>query len=110
MEFLFAIILVWAVIFALVAGAWKEKDKAVAKKAYLETLSELKLTPASVELRMRALGLGRAYSKLTRDKHGHAAFDEIALMKDINAACSSEGNRHPGGAMQPNRPLLGRPG
>lgn len=94
MEYLLAIILVWAIIFGFVSGAWKEKDKAVAKKAYLEALSELKRAPANTDLRLRALALGRAYSRLTRDKKGRAAFDEIALMKDINAACATPGERH----------------
>ena len=89
MEFLLAIILVWAIIFGFVSGAWKEKDKAVAKKLYLESLSALKRTPANADIKRRTLALGRAYSTLTRDKSGRAAFSEVALMKDIDAACTA---------------------
>lgn len=89
MEYLLAIILIWALIFGFVSGAWKEKDIAVAKKAYLESLSALKRAPANANIKQRTLALGRAYAKLTRGKKGHAVFDEAALMKDINAACNA---------------------
>lgn len=89
MEYLLAIILLWAVIFGFVSGAWKEKDLAVAKKAYLESLAALKRAPANAEIKQRTIVLGRAYGKLARGKKGHAGFDEATLMKEIDAACSS---------------------
>lgn len=101
MELLLVIIVVWAVIFGFVSGAWKEKDKAVAKKAYLESLSDLKRAPGNADLRMRTLALGRAYGKLTRDKHGHASFDETALMRDINAACSQADSNYDEAQLEP---------
>lgn len=90
MEYLLGIILVWAVIFGFVSGAWKVKEREIAKKVYLQSLSDLKRMPTNATLKQRTLTLGRAYGKLTRDKKGHAAFDEAALMRDIHAACNAQ--------------------
>ena len=88
MEYLLGIILVWAVIFGFVSGAWKEKDIAVAKKKYIESLYALKRAPSNVDIKQRTIVLGRAYGRLTRGKQGHPLFDEFALMQDVNAACA----------------------
>lgn len=101
MEFLLAIILVWALIFGFVSGAWKEKDIAVAKKAYLEALSALRRAPDNADAEQRAITLGRAYSALTRDKKGHAVFDEAALMRDIRAARGAAHADNPADPVQP---------
>ncbi|MBM3343744.1 MAG: hypothetical protein FJY56_16795 [Betaproteobacteria bacterium] len=90
MEYLLAIILVWAVIFGWVCGAWKVKEREIAKKLYLQALAQLKHAPTDAKLKQRTLSLGRAYARLTRDPSGRAAFDELALMRDINAACDSQ--------------------
>lgn len=88
MEYLLAIILVWAVIFGFVSGAWMEKDIAVAKKKYLESLYALKRAPTNADIKQRTIALGQTYGRLTRGKKGHPLFDEFALMQDINAACT----------------------
>ena|SRR5437868_5709572 len=68
----------------------KEGIKALdqAKGAYQDSLSRLKSDPANADLRQKTLQLGRIYSNLTRDKKGVTLFDEVALMNDINAACT----------------------
>lgn len=101
MEYLLAIILIWALIFGFVSGAWKEKDIAVAKKAYLESLSALKRAPANADIKQRTLALGRAYAKLTRGKKGHAVFDEAELMRDIDAACNAQSTTTPVKPLEP---------
>jgi len=59
-----------------------------ARQHYQRSLSRLKSDPANADLRQSTLGLGRAYSNLTRNKKGVTVFDEVALMNDINAACA----------------------
>lgn len=58
---------------------------AAAKKAYDESLTELRHDPTNANLRQKALELGRSYSNLTRKNKGVALFDEVALMNDLNA-------------------------
>lgn len=103
MELLLAIILVWAVIFGFVSGAWKEKDVAIAKKAYLESLSALKRNPENAAIKQRTLALGRVYIKLARDKKGRAVFNEILLTKDIDAACGAASVKDQADASEPQK-------
>ena len=60
---------------------------------YYNSLNALKLNPSNPELKQKTLAIGRAYSALTRKRHGQdktvTIFDEIALMNDINAACAA---------------------
>jgi len=59
-----------------------------AKDKYQEALKQLKNNPVDASLREITLELGRIYSDLIRNDSGVTAFDEIALMNDINAACA----------------------
>jgi hypothetical protein len=59
-----------------------------AQTKYQESLKKLKNNPTDASLREITLGLGRIYSDLLRNETGVTAFDEIALMNDINAACA----------------------
>lgn len=75
---------VWNAVWAAVDG----KEVREAKQAYDQCLAELKTKPTDPDLKQRALALGRAYSKLTRQQNGAAFYDEVALFNDINAACA----------------------
>lgn len=86
---LFWLIVVLVVGVAIYSGIQKANAIEAAKKAYLQSLSELKASPTNADLKQRTLALGRAYSNLTRDKKGNTLFDEVALMNDINAACAA---------------------
>ena len=66
----------------------KNKEIALARAAYQDSLTRLKSNPTNADLRQRTLELGRIYSHLTRKKRGVTLFDEVALMNDINAACA----------------------
>ncbi|NWD71790.1 hypothetical protein HX870_29710 [Pseudomonas gingeri] len=82
----FIVIVVMALVFLM---AWaQQKAKTKARKAYQASLTHLKADPRNADLRQQTLALGRAYSNLMRDKKGRTVFDEVALMNDINAACS----------------------
>lgn len=70
-----------------------------AKKAYEDSLNRLKQTPADADLKQRTLGLGRAYSNLTRNRKGATLYDEVALSNDISAACA-------GASALPGRPPM----
>jgi hypothetical protein len=85
------VILIIAVVVGVAIYSGMQKTKAIeaAKKAYLQSLSELKGAPTNADLKQRTLALGRTYSNLTRDKKGNTLFDEVALMNDINAACAA---------------------
>jgi hypothetical protein len=64
------------------------KKRSAAEEAYQESLRQLKKDPRNADLRQQTLGLGRHYSSFLRSGTGHALFDEVALMNDINAACA----------------------
>ena len=74
---------------AFVVAKTKANAVEAARKAYLESLADLKGSPTNADLKQHTLALGRAYSNLTRDKEGRTLFDEVALMNDINAACAA---------------------
>ena len=82
----FILVVVIALLFFMVWAQQKAKTKA--RKAYQASLTLLKTDPRNADLRQQTLALGRAYSNLMRDKKGRTVFDEVALMNDINAACS----------------------
>ncbi|HRH40476.1 MAG TPA: hypothetical protein PKY82_02440 [Pyrinomonadaceae bacterium] len=65
------------------------KKKADIFKKYQQSLSRLRTNPNDAELKQRTITLGRTYSNLTRNKNGDIAFDEMALMNEINAACAN---------------------
>lgn len=65
------------------------KKKADIFKKYQQSLSRLRNNPNDAELKQRTITLGRTYSNLTRNKNGDIAFDEMALMNEINAACAN---------------------
>ena len=58
-------------------------------KAYQSDLAQLKESPANADLRQSALALGRAYVNRMRHYKGRTTFDEVALMNDINVACTA---------------------
>jgi hypothetical protein len=64
-------------------------NKKEAWKKYQHSLQALRRNPTNPDSRGETLRLGRAYSKLTRDKKGNSVFDEVALMNDIQAACAA---------------------
>ena len=66
----------------------RSKRTVVAEQAYRHSLHRLRHDPRNPDLRQQALGLGRQYASLLRGSSGHALFDEVALMNDINAACA----------------------
>ncbi len=86
-------IVIGLIVLVVVAAIWSgmQSGKALekARKAYIESLAELKGAPTDADLKQHTLALGRAYSNLTRDKKGVSLFDEVALMNDINAACAA---------------------
>jgi hypothetical protein len=64
----------------------KAQELQAARERYLEALNKLKQNPRDPNLKQVALGVGRQYSFLTRNKQGITTFDEMALMNDLNAA------------------------
>lgn len=92
-----AIVMIVIVIVIVVSVRRSNDEKAKtlekAKRAYQNSLTELKANPTNPDLRQVTLRLGRAYSNLTRNKKGVTVFDEVALMNDINAACAGASNR-----------------
>ncbi|WP_426117062.1 SHOCT domain-containing protein [Pseudomonas sp. DSP3-2-2] len=79
---------------------WSRSKRTVAaEQAYRHSLHRLRHDPRNQDLRQQALGLGRQYANLLRGSNGHALFDEVALMTDINAACAGamgqEQSTHP---------------
>jgi hypothetical protein len=79
----------------LVALLWDSNAKLSklnnAKKSCIDSLKDLKKDPANSDLRQKTLALGRAYSNLARDSKGQTIFDEVALLNDLNAACTTTG-------------------
>jgi hypothetical protein len=49
--------------------------------------------PRNQDLREQTLLLGRNYAYAVRNQKGRAAFDEGALLNDLNAACGRPGSR-----------------
>jgi hypothetical protein len=88
MEFLCPAIFVILVIAGIAAAIQGANKLEAAKKAYQKSLSRLRHDPNNAVLRKNALGLGRVYSNLTRNKKGVSLFDEVALKNDIDAACA----------------------
>lgn len=87
--------MLWVILFiavviglAVVAGDARERRLRKAREAYHASLVELKRDPANPDRKQHALALGRAYSKLTRDRLRVTVFDEVALSNDISAACA----------------------
>lgn len=66
-----------------------ERERAAAQAAYEQSLSALKRDPTNADVKQQTLGLGRAYSNLTRGRRGVALFDEVALSNDISAATAA---------------------
>ena len=81
----FLIISMWI---ASSVGIQNAKAMQAAKKAYENSLTELREDPNNASLRRTTLDLGRTYSNLTRNKQGVSIFDEVALKNDIDAACA----------------------
>src|SRR5687767_4985826 len=67
----------------------KREHLAATQAAYEHNLARLKEDPTNPELKRRTVTLGRAYSSLTRNKQGVAAYDEVALSNDISLACAA---------------------
>ena len=87
--FFIIVAFIWAGIAGAKANAIKApREKDEARVRYQNALQNLKADPTNADLKQQTLALGRAYSKLTRDKKGNTVFDEVALMNDINAACA----------------------
>lgn len=82
----FWIIVGTIVVISLIAGLARSQASDEAKKAYQQSLLQLKADPTNASLRQTTLELGRRYSNLTRNGKGVALFDEVALMNDLNAA------------------------
>ncbi len=59
-----------------------------AKINYQAILEKLKANPTNPEIREKTLELGRLYVNYARGETGVTAFDELAMMNDINAACA----------------------
>ena len=59
--------------------------------AYQTALGNLKADPTNADLKQRALALGRAYARLTREQKAVTIFDEMALSNDISAATAGAG-------------------
>jgi hypothetical protein len=82
----------------------RSKRTVIAEQAYRHSLHRLRHDPGNPDLRQQALGLGRQYASLLRGSSGHALFDEVALMNDINAACAGgmpqEQCIHPTGSVE----------
>ena len=59
-----------------------------AKIKYQTSLEKLKENPTNPEIREKTLELGRLYAHFASNQSGATAFDELAMMNDINAACA----------------------
>jgi hypothetical protein len=86
MSCLTVLLIIAGIILLCVIAVSAEQSKA--KKAYQASLRRLKRDPNNPDLREAALRLGRKYSNLLRTYNVKTAFDETALMNDINAACA----------------------
>src|SRR5262249_49668859 len=84
----------------------KERTKEAARKAYADSLEELKRDPTNANLRQETLRLGRSYSNLTRNSKGVTVFDEVALSNDLNAACAAAAARNDGDINTPEDRLV----
>lgn len=76
------------IIAAIITAIVKSTNREDARLAYQQRLAQLKADPTNADLIQSTLELGRAYSRRTRNEAGIASFDEVALMNDINAACT----------------------
>jgi len=56
-----------------------------AQRLYRAALDALKTDPTNIDLRQRALELGRAYAGLTRNGGTEAVYEEVAIANDIQA-------------------------
>ena len=63
-----------------------KRDLSRARRAYEDALYRFTQSPRDANLRVRALSLGRAFAIVSRESDERTEFDEVALMKDINAA------------------------
>lgn len=86
MEAVVAIVLMVVILYVAAKVSGKSIERS--EKIYRDALAALKADPANPEKKERALTVGRAYSKLTTDKHGFSLFDEATLMNDVSAACA----------------------
>lgn len=89
MVVLLLVIVIGGLAMAIYAAGEKERRLREAEEAYRSSLAKLKKQPTNPDLKQATLGLGRAYSSLTRDSKGVSLFDEVALSNDINAACAA---------------------
>ena len=91
-------------LYGVLAAAGQYLSLYRARRAYRESLGELRRDPHNPELRARALDRGRRYAAVTRNMRGVTPFDESALMSAIHAACApSPGEFTDGGS--PGRPF-----
>src|SRR5690349_16527497 len=66
---------------------FNKRDKTF--KEYQRSLANLGNNPNDAALKQRTNTLGRAYSDLTLDKNLNRKYDEMDLMRDINAASAN---------------------
>lgn len=86
---MFWLIILGAAFIGIMIGVGKQKLKENAKRAYQDSLANLKSDPANANFRKNTLELRRNYLNLLRDSKGNTIFDEVALMNDISAACAA---------------------
>jgi len=86
--YIFVLLIVAGIVVWWLYAKGKKSMLDKARKAYRDALDQLKQSPTDPNRRERALELGRAYAKLTRDLKGATVFDEMALKNDIDAACA----------------------
>jgi hypothetical protein len=89
MECILAIMVVVGVFVAMVVYFYRAQTSC--RNRYLQTLELLKQNPHDPELKTQALTFGRQYAQTVRSTV--LAFDETAIMNDINAACAQAGSK-----------------
>lgn len=89
-EVISGLLLLALVLYGLSRNARQKRERIVAaRRAYQESLAELKRNPTNAELRQRTLGIGRRYAQIAREG-GQDTFDEVALLNDMTAVAGSE--------------------
>jgi hypothetical protein len=89
MECIAIVVVVLGIFVAMVVYYYHNMTQA--EQRYLASLEQLKRDPHNPDLREQTLQYGRRYAQLVRNTM--KAFDEVALMNDINAACARAGSK-----------------
>ena len=89
------LVLVGAAVAAIVlvvvcARRHRRRELADARRAFEDSLAQLRKDPKNADLKRETVQLGQCFSRLSIGRDGRPAFDEAALNKAIAAVCPPE--------------------